>query len=32
MAYNLWRTATVKEPAHERAADSPVSAVAVPAE
>jgi cytochrome c oxidase cbb3-type subunit 1 len=28
MAYNLWRTATGKEPAHERAADVPAQAVA----
>ncbi len=28
MAYNLWRTATSKEPAHVRAADTPAAAVA----
>jgi len=32
MAYNLWKTATSNEPAHVRAADAPVEAVAVPAE
>jgi cytochrome c oxidase cbb3-type subunit I len=32
MAYNLWKTATSKEPAHARAADAPATAIAVPAE
>ncbi|MBK6704050.1 MAG: cytochrome-c oxidase, cbb3-type subunit I [Caulobacteraceae bacterium] len=32
MAYNLWRTATGKEPAHERASDVPVLAAPVAAE
>ncbi len=32
MAYNLWRTATGTAPAHERAADAPITALAVPAE
>ena len=31
MVYNLWRTATSNEPAHERLADAPAAA-AVPAE
>jgi len=32
MVYNLWKTATSNEPAHERAADAPAAAIAVPAE
>ncbi len=32
MAYNLWRTATSTEPAHERVADAPRTAAAVAAE
>jgi cytochrome c oxidase cbb3-type subunit 1 len=32
MAYNLWRTATGPAPAHERVADMPATAIAVPAE
>ena len=32
MAYNLWRTATGKEPAHERAGDVPVLSAPVTAE
>jgi cytochrome c oxidase cbb3-type subunit 1 len=32
MAYNLWRTATSNEPAHERVADAPRTAAAVAAE
>ncbi|MEZ5956339.1 MAG: cytochrome-c oxidase, cbb3-type subunit I [Hyphomonadaceae bacterium] len=32
MVYNLWRTATSKEPEHQRAADAPIAAAAVPAE